>query len=239
MQKNMRSTYASPLSKGYFHSATREFADIRSISLAAVLCAMAVVLKLFDLQLLEVMRISLTFVPIALCSALTGPVMALPCGIIVDIVGYVVHPTGAYLPGYTLSAILTAVIFSLFLYKAKMSFLRIALSKLFVNIFVNVFLGSVWRIFISGNFYAYYVCIAAVKNAFMLPIEVAILCLLFTSLAKPLEKMGFVGFYNTKITKKQIILLAAVSVISAASVILFTLYYNGIVQSLKSALPCP
>ncbi len=237
--KRTNQLFKSPFAKSYFSLSVKELYDIRSVCLAAVLCAFAIVLKLFDLQLSEIMKVSLSFVPIALCSSLTGPAMAIPCGIVVDVIGYAVHPTGPYFPGYTLSAILTALIFALFLYRANIGFARIALSKLSVNVLVNVLIGSLWRISIQGNFYTYYVIVASVKNAFLFPVEVLILCFIFSALSRPMKAFGAGSAYNGKIEAKHIVILVAAAVLSAASVILFTLYYNDILEYVKGVISHP
>ena len=125
---------------------------------------------------------------------------------------------------------LLALIYALFLYRSNRSFMRITLSKLCVNILINVLLGSVWRVAMSGNFYAYYVAISAVKNVALFPAEVVILCLVMTALARPLASFGYGGGNGTfaRLTAKRIVFLAVLTAAGVALITLFILYYSQI-----------
>ena len=95
-----------------------------------------------------------------------------------------------FFPGYTLTAMLSAFIYALFFFRARISVLRILLCKLVINYGMNVLLGSLWRIILYGKGYLFYVSTSFLKNTILLPIEVLILFLLFSLLLKPLAHMG-------------------------------------------------
>ncbi len=85
----------------------------------ALLVAMEVVLARFLSINTPIVRIGFGFVPIAICGMLYGPMMAGVAGAMSDIIGAVLFPTGAYFPGFTVSAALTGIVFGLFLYNRK------------------------------------------------------------------------------------------------------------------------
>ena len=120
------------------------------------------------------------------------PFLALSSGMIADLLGFVLHPVGAFFPGYTLSAMLGSLVYALFFYRSKINIVRIVLAKLTVNLFINVLLGSVWSVIIGKHGYLYYLTSSVIKNSIMLPIECIMLYLLFTALTPVLARMKLV-----------------------------------------------
>ena len=198
---------------------------------------MAIVLEKFQIPIIPgVLEVSFSFIVISLCSFLTGPIMAVPCGIIVDIVGALINGYQFFF-GYTLSAVLGALIYALFLYRTKLSFERIALARLTINIFVNVLLGSVWRMAMSGGFYLYYVVISGIKNLLMFPLEVFIMTVFLRALLPSLRRLGLCdSSVNIDVSKKKIIMFVSVLVIGTALLVLYSLNKDAINGSIKSLI---
>lgn len=223
----------------YWSVGAKELAKPKSLAVAAMLCALAIVTEQFNIKLAPSLEVSLSFIPIALCSALTGPVVAVFAGMITDIVGAVI---GGYVPfffGYTLTAVLTAEVYALFLYGSDMCFTRILFSKATVNVGVNVLLGSVWRVILYSasdfSVYGYYAVIAMIKNTVMFPIEVALICLTLHGLAKPLSKIGFsVG--TKKLSKSQMTVIAALAAFALVLAVFLALYYTQLKEIIKSVM---
>lgn len=233
MSQKKYQSFKTPFSKGYFLCAAKEFSNLRSIVVASVLCAVAIVVEMYNLILAPSLQVSFSFLPISLCSALTGPLLAIPCGVIVDLVGIAVmgHP---FLPGYTLTAVLTAVIYALFLYKSDMSFSRIAGSRLAVDLFVNVLLGSLWRLIYYGVPYVYAVSIAGVKNLLLFPLEIFLIGVFFNAVRRPLAAMGFIGGAgSSRPTKKAVAYFAITAVAAAAATALLVIKYPDIKAALE------
>lgn len=176
--------YRTPLSPSYWRSAAKELQSLRVLAFAALLVAVRIVMSALFIPVGENLRVYFSFFFTALGSAVCGPAVAILSGFIADILGYIVSPTGVFFPGYTLSSMLGGLVYALFLYRARISVLRIALSKLCVNLFVNMFLGSVWSAVQFGKGYYYYLAKSAVKNVSLLPFEVIFLTL-FLQMAVP------------------------------------------------------
>ena len=51
------------------------------------------------------LRIKFDFLTRAVIGMVGGPFLALSSGMIADLLGFVLHPVGAFFPGYTLSAL--------------------------------------------------------------------------------------------------------------------------------------
>lgn len=222
--------YPHPFSATYWKTAAQEFTNLRSLTFAALLCAAAIVIEIFQIPIAPPsLYISLSFLVISLCSMLTGPLLAIPCGLIVDIVGAMISGV-SFFPGYTLTAVLTAIVYALFLYRARLSFARVALSKLCINLFINTLLGSLWRVIISGGFsYSYYVALSGIKNMILLPLEVFLICTLFRALQKPLQQSGIATpEMEIQYRRRNLVLLSLFALIGAILLFLFATHYSDL-----------
>ncbi|MEE0969126.1 MAG: folate family ECF transporter S component [Clostridia bacterium] len=234
--KNSTGAYLKPSERGYLKSAAGEFRNVRSLVMAALLSAAAIVIEYFQVPIIPgVLEVSFSCVAISLCSFLTGPVVAIPCGIIVDTVGAIIKGYSFFF-GYTLSAVLGAVIYALFLYRSRLSFSRIVFARATVNIFVNVLLGSVWRLSMSGGEYGYYVAISLIKNLLMLPLEVFMTVLFFEALMPSLKRMKLCSSeQRIRAEWWKIAILAAVLAAGTALLVIYSLNkseINGYIKSL-------
>ncbi len=243
MQKTQTEStlYPHPFSLSYWKDAAKECTRTRSLCIAALLCALTVVVELFQIPLVPPSQyLSFSFPVISLCSMLTGPIMAIYCGILVDVIGYLLsgNAGNVFFAGYTLTAVLTAVVFALFLYRAKVSFARIAIAKGCVNFFINVLLGSCWRVLLyKGMSYPAYVALSGVKNFALLPLEVFLTCLFFRALQKPLRQFGFLQVETElRFNKKSILLLCIPAAIGAALLLGFVYGYDDIKLFLQTHL---
>lgn len=84
--------------------------SIRNITLAGLLIALAIVLKSYLAINLSFTRISIAWVPIMTAGLLLGPVIGGISGGIADIIGFILYPTGAYFPGFTLAYVMVGLI---------------------------------------------------------------------------------------------------------------------------------
>lgn len=150
---------------------------LRPLVTTALFVALYVVLGMFSVQVTVSLKLSFTFMAVACVAMLYGPVPAMLAGALGDFLTAMLFPTGAYFFGFTLSAALGGLIYSLFLYRTEINVWRCALAKLGVNLLVNVLLNTYWLTFITGNTFAYYFVTRLTKNLLLLPIEAAVLLL--------------------------------------------------------------
>lgn len=78
-----------------------------------------------------------------------------------------------------------SLLYALFLYRAKISTVRIFSAKLTVNVLVNILMGSCWSAMLYGKGYLYYLVKSVVKNLALWPLE-SLLFLLFIQLLLPM-----------------------------------------------------
>lgn len=167
------------LSKEYWKKACAQVKDIRILCLCSVFTALQVITASAFIPVSENLRIYFSFFFTALFSCIGGPVMSLICGFAADIINFILFPTGAFFFGYTLSAMLGALIFALFLWDTKITVVKLALSRVFITVFVNILLGSVWTTMMFSKGFIYYVIKSAVKNLALLPFEIVLLAVMF------------------------------------------------------------
>ena len=85
---------------------------------------------------------------------------------------------------------LGSLFFALFLYRAKLSVLRIFFCKLSINLLINVGLGSLWSAILYGKGYLFYLARSLGKNLLLLVPEVVLIVLFFRMTLPILEATG-------------------------------------------------
>ncbi|HCK88703.1 MAG TPA: folate family ECF transporter S component [Erysipelotrichaceae bacterium] len=172
----------------YWKSSAQKLRQTEYLALIAMFIAVKCVAGAFYIPVGENLRILMTFVFVASEAAIIGPVAGAVSGMIADIVGFMIHPSGPFFFGYTITAMCGSVIYALFLYRQRITILRLALAKTVVNYGVNVLLGALWSQMLYGKGYIYYAGKSLVKNTMMLPAEIIILVLLFNVIVPILQK---------------------------------------------------
>jgi ECF transporter S component (folate family) len=160
----------------------QEFKKVKSIVTAALLIALHTVLAYFvSIQVTPSLRISLSFLANVVIGALFGPVMGFVCGGVGDIVQFVIKPTGAFFPGWTLNAALAGFFYGLFLYNkfpregkvVDFKFLlRVIIALALDTFIVNILLGTYWCHVMYGKGFAFYLSTRFMKNVIQLPINI-------------------------------------------------------------------
>ena len=193
MQKLNQNIYRTPFSKAYWRDALREFRSLRTLVFSALMIAACVALAHIP-SVPVVPGVKLTswgFLARSLCALVGGPLNALVFGLAEDTISYLLHPTGVYFPGYALTTMLGTFIYAIFLYRARVTVLRILLAKL-CNTVQNIFLGSLWSAILSGKGYLYYVTTRVFTNFVRLPLEVLILAVLLAALLPILRRVKII-----------------------------------------------
>ena len=112
-----------------FALSCREFKNVKSLPFGALFTALYVLSSVFlNFYPSESIKISISFVFIAVAAYLYGPVMAMVVGGMGDFLAWVVHPHGPLIVGITLCCTLQGLIFGLFYYKARFSLPRCILA---------------------------------------------------------------------------------------------------------------
>ena len=147
----------------------------KKLAVSALLLAADVILTRVLAFNTPLMKIGLGFAATALCALLYGPWWAAGVAALGDVLGSLLFPTGAYFPGFTLTAACTGLLFGLCLYRRgadwRLAVLAAALNCVLISWLANTAMIS----FISGTPYATLLGVRAVQLTVMLPLQALVL----------------------------------------------------------------
>lgn len=166
--------------------------DLRVLTTAAMLAAIAVVLGFFKIPISNLIELRFQSFPIAISGALFGPVIGAIVGIISDVGGYFAKPTGAFFPGFTLSSAITGIIFGLII-KIKASnkelIVRTFIAMLLNTIITGLLLNTLWLSMLYGNPFSVVFLVRIPKELIMLPINTVILYIILIPVKKAFNRI--------------------------------------------------
>ncbi|MDO4805382.1 MAG: folate family ECF transporter S component [Lachnospiraceae bacterium] len=155
-----------------FKDSVRELRSVQAIAICGVMGALAIVLGyVATIRIGDYIRVGFSFLPNIIIDFLYGPVVGGIFGGAMDIIKYLLNPTGPFFPGFTISAIVGAVIYGVFLYRQKITVLRVLAAQLTVKVVVNLVLNSLWLVMLYGYGLGAILPGRIVSNAVMLPID--------------------------------------------------------------------
>lgn len=171
--------------RNMFGESAGELKNSHTMVVIAMLLALAVVLGFFGtVQVTDFMKIGFSFLPNEIAAMLFGPAVG---GIVAgsaDILKYLVKPTGAFFPGFTISAIAGGMIYGIVLYKKQMTIKRIVFAKVLVAFFVNTCLNTYWLTVMYGSSFAALIPARFMKQIVMVPVETLLFYLVVRTLYK-------------------------------------------------------
>ena len=190
----MQEAKLSVFSPAYWRTARAEFRNVRVLAFAGLVCAMAIVLEGLPIYLLgPSLKIYFSFLVVGLGCMCYGPCVGMMAGAIIDSVGFLLSSYGEpYFPGYLVTAVLSGFIYGVLLYKRKPTLLRIVVVRLIINYGSNVLLGSVWKAMLYGKGYLYTVTASVLKNVVLLPLETAVMVLVFRAVHPLLTRLALI-----------------------------------------------
>ena len=167
----------------YWETAAAELTRLKKLILAALFCALIVVVGAVYIPVGQSLQIHFTFFIVALGAAIYGPIAAMSVAVVADTLNYFLFNSAfPYFPGYMLSEVLVALVFGLLLYRQTISVPRIFFAKLLMNFPINVGLGALWSQILYGKGYLYYFWQSLIKNILLLPLEVLVAAGLFAAI---------------------------------------------------------
>lgn len=158
--------------------------NTRVLTTAAFLTALAVILGFFKIPVTNLIEIRFQNVPVAIGGMLFGPMIGGLIGGLTDILSYLVKPTGPFFPGFTVSSVITGLIYGLMLRKNP-SILRIFLAQVLYIGIVGIFLNTYWLSVVYGMPFRASLIPRLPKELIMIPINTAI----FAVILKPIYRL--------------------------------------------------
>ena len=141
-----------------------------TLVITSFMIALSVVLSKLVSVNRSFLRIGFGFLPIAVLAILYGPVAAAVGYGLADIIGAFLFPTGTFFPGFTVSAVLTGLIFGFVLYNKEVTIIRALTASALVCLFVNLLLNTYWLTFLLGKGFTVLLASRAVKEIVAIPV---------------------------------------------------------------------
>ena len=171
-----------------FRESANELRKVQAIAVCGIMGALAIVLGyVATIRIGDYIRVGFSFLPNVIIDFLYGPVVGGIFGGVMDIVKYIMNPTGPFFPGFTISAIVGAVIYGIILYRQKVTILRVFMAQLLVKVVVNLMLNTVWLVMLYGYGLAAILLGRIISNAVMLPIDTVITFAVLTFVQKNIK----------------------------------------------------
>ncbi len=170
---NNKTTFKHPFKKSVMAMSLANLKDIKCLVVIALFLSMSLMMKFVPIPSgFGNLGLSFSFLFLALLCMLYGPVMALLIGLLSDMLGFFLFPTGfGFHLGYVLNAVLACFVYGLFFYKTKITFAKVLFARLIVNIGINAILGSIWYsqvAYLKDGVFTYFIALALPKNIFYL-----------------------------------------------------------------------
>ena len=155
----------------------KEIKNLNSLCGVSMLAALNAVLHFTTVFVTSTLRIGVASVTIGIAGLLYGPWLTGLVGVGADIIKYLLRPEGVYFFGFTFNEFLIGVIYGAFFYKQKITFRRVSFARTVHTILINLMLTPLWLSMLYDLPIIASFIPRLVKNAVMLPIDIAILFL--------------------------------------------------------------
>lgn len=163
--------------------------DIRVLTATGMLSAIAIVLGFFKIPVTQLIELRFQSLPIASAGYLFGPAAGGIVGFIADVGGYLVKPTGPFFPGFTITSIMSGVIFGCFLYGKKPTLQRILAAEIVYTLICGILLNSLWLSILYGRGFIAAMSARLVKELIMIPVNTVMLA----ALMQPVKRYAAAG----------------------------------------------
>ena len=148
------------------------FSTVQVVTMG-LLIALEVILNRFASINLWNLKIGFAFAPVMLAGMLLGPVKAGIVGVVSDLIGSLLFPSGAFFPGFALSAFIRGVLYGAVLYK-KSTILNVTIAALINQFVISLFVTSLWLSILYGSPYWPLVVSRIVQVVPLFVVEIAV-----------------------------------------------------------------
>ena len=104
-----------------------------------------------------------------------------------DVVKWFISGDGDFFLGFTITAMVAAIIYGIFTFNKPIKIWRIVVSQLLVKLICNVILNTIWLNMLYGKAIAAILPGRIISNAVMLPIDVIIMYMILQVVAKVIK----------------------------------------------------
>lgn len=203
--------------KGLFNSfamSAKEFTKLRSVTITAMLIGLSMIIEMFSIDI-GFVKLNFSFIANAAIGMLFGPVVGIVSGLACDVVGFIAHPSSAFLPIYTLVAGLQGMIYGVLLYhkayegdiavsktKKNIGFaVRIVAARLLDVIIINLLLNTALNLhygFIPEAAYGTAIIARVAKNVIELGLDLPLLFVILPAVMMAYKRVFNIGTGRAK-----------------------------------------
>lgn len=178
--------------KKIYSNSLKELSVTKNLVLCGLLAALAMALGMAaSIDVGPYIRIGFSGLPNRAVEYLFGPVAGCFFGGALDLLKYVLKPTGPFFFGFTFNAMLAGIIYGTILYRKPVTIKRILAAEFLVKLIVNCILNTLWISMLYGKGFAAIFPLRLLKNAIMLPIDSAILYFTLVYVRKLAKRLDF------------------------------------------------
>ena len=204
--------FSSPFHKKYWRLSIKELKTTKSIVVLAMLFALYMISRFISVPSgFGNLGLNFGILIQAIICTIYGPVVSLGVGLFGDVIGHFIKPSGyGFHFGYTIQAMLACLTYALCLYRTKITFSKVLLSRIVINLLLNVVYGSylMMTLFLQGGsitpegllegYKVYALMYSLPKNiVYLLPQSILIFIIIKT-LAPTLERMNLLPKNTSK-----------------------------------------
>ena len=153
----------------------KKLKNVQVLTVSAFLLAIATVLGFLKVPLNPLVELRFAFLPIAVAGSLFGPGIGVIVGMLSDILGYLAKPTGPFFPGFTISSMVSGLLYGAFFYNKKITIGRVVLAELAQSIVISLLINSVNLSILYKNAFPAVLSARVLKTLVMFPINTALL----------------------------------------------------------------
>lgn len=162
--------------KQFYLDSVNQLKVTQNLVICGLMAALAVVLSyVASIDFGPYIRIGFSGIPNRIVEFLFGPIVGSIFGGMLDILKYLIKPSGPFFFGFTFDAMLASIIYGSLLYKKPVKLWRIALAEFLAKLIVNCGFNTLWISMLYGKGFFLLLPARILKNAIMLPIDTAIL----------------------------------------------------------------
>ena len=154
----------------------------------ALLIALQVVLSRFLSIQLWNLKIGFSFVPVIIAARLFGPLYSILVYAVGDIIGTFLFPTGPYFPGFTLTAVVSGLIFGLFLQK-KSTPIKIISASVLNQLICSLLMNTFWISYTAGVPFLGQLSVRWPQSLGMCAVQIILMFIGLERICAPIEKL--------------------------------------------------
>lgn len=174
--------------KEAWKTSLHELKSAKSVAFCGVMCALGVVLNFVaTVNFGPYIRVGFSGLPNQAVDYLLGPTVGVIFASAMDVIKFLLRPSGIYFPGYTLSAALGAAIYALAFYRQPVTLSRVTLAQVLVKVFVNIGCNTYWHAVLFKEAWIVLLPPRLIANVVSLPIDIAITYFMLKLISKRLS----------------------------------------------------